>query len=93
MHSDPQQGLEHLAKLEKKILQTVERLQAARAEKEELLREKTHYRRRLIEQDQQLRSLLERVSRLEKERNGIKTRVHKMLEQVDTLAQAAAETD
>ncbi|HEY7679151.1 MAG TPA: hypothetical protein VIC04_01440 [Terriglobia bacterium] len=83
-----EEGLQHLANLEKKILRTVEQLHAARAEKEEWAREKNHVRRKLVEQDQLLRSLQERVARLEKERDGIKTRVHRMLEQVDSLAQA-----
>jgi len=72
---------------------TVELLQSARAEKEEWMREKTHVRRRLVEQDQLLRSLQERVARLEKERDSIKTRVHRMLEQVDSLTQAASDGD
>ena len=88
-----EEGLQHLAQLEKKILRTVELLQSARAEKEEWMREKTHVRRRLVEQDQLLRSLQERVARLEKERDSIKTRVHRMLEQVDSLTQAASDGD
>ena len=87
------EGLQHLGHLEKKILKTVELLQSARAEKEEWLREKVHVRRRLVEQDQLLRSLQERVARLEKERDSIKTRVHRMLEQVDSLTQAASDGD
>ena len=85
------EGLEQLAALEERIGRAVALLQSARAEKEELLKENVQGRRQLAEQDQLLRSLQERLRQFEKERDSVKTRVQKILDQVDTLAQAAAD--
>ena len=83
-----EEGLEHLLRLEEKIFRTMD---LVRKEKEELLRENALMRRRLADQDKMHRTLQERVVRLEKERDGVKTRVQKLLEQVDSLTQALPE--
>jgi len=86
-----EEGLEQLARLEQKIQRAIELLHSARAEKEELQGENAQLRRKLAEQDQSLRLLHEQLHRMEKDRDNIKTRVQKILEQVDTLTQAAAD--
>jgi len=87
------EGVEQLGLLEEKILRAVELLQAARSEKEELAREISQMRRKLAEQEHGVRVMQEQLNRFEKERAGIKTRVQKILDQVDALTQAATDTD
>jgi len=65
-------GLESLAKLEARILETVAQLRAARQEKEQAQTE--------------TRTLREEVVRLRGERRQILERVEKLLAQIDTLA-------
>jgi hypothetical protein len=55
-----------------------------RAERDEL-------RRRLTDQERELRALREKAHHWEKERSGVKSRVEKVLEQVEVLTQAAAD--
>ena len=86
-----EEGLEHLLRLEEKIFRTIDLLQSARKGKEELLKEIAHLRRRLEDHDKVHRTLQERVVRLEKERESVKARVQKLLEQVDSLTQAVPE--
>ena len=86
-----EEGLEQLAQLEEKILRAVELLRAVRAEKEDLAQANSELRRKLSARDQEARILEDRVSRFEKERDTVKARVQKILDQVDTLTQAAAD--
>lgn len=86
-----EEGLEQLGRLEEKIFRTIDLLQAARAEKEEWRRENTQLRRQLVEQDQLLRTLQQRVARLEKEREGVRVRVQKLIEQADSFTPAGSE--
>ena len=84
-------GMEQLLHLEEKIHQTINHLRVLRGEKEELLRDNARLQRELEEQ-QQLRSALEeRLSRLEKERETVRSRVQRLLEQVDSLTNAKLE--
>ena len=85
------EGMEQLLSLEEKIHQTIDHLRVLRGEKEELFRDNARLRRELEEQ-QQLRSALEeRLSRLEKERETVRSRVQRLLEQVDSLTNAKLE--
>ena len=79
-------GVEELAQLEDKIRKAVGLLESARSERDEL-------RRRLADQDRQMRTLHEQIRRLEKERSNVKGRVEKVLEQVEVLTRAAADAD
>jgi chromosome segregation ATPase len=79
-------GASELTQLEQKIRKAVEMLESARSEREEL-------RRRIADQDRQLRVLREQAHRWEKERAGVRSRVEKVLEQVEILTQAAADGD
>jgi FtsZ-binding cell division protein ZapB len=85
------EGLEQLDQLEAKIERAVEFLESVRTEKKQLQEENLHLRRKLAEQDRNQRILQERLNQLEKERDTVKLRVQRVLEQVDTLAQAAAD--
>ena len=85
------EGLEQLLSLEEKIHQTIHLLKTTRTEKEELLRENTRLRSELDEQALTVRALEDRVGRLEKEREVVRARVQRLLEQVDSLTTARAE--
>jgi hypothetical protein len=84
-------GLEQLLSLEEKIEQTIQLLKATRAEKDEALRENEQLRQRLEEQARTARALEDRVARLEKERETVRTRVQRLVEQVDAVTAVRAE--
>ena len=88
-----EEGLEQLELLEEKIERAIELLQAARAEKEALKEENAQIRRQLAERDKNVRILQEQLYRFQKERENVQARVQKILEQVDTLMQAAADAE
>ena len=90
---ETEEGLEQLKLLEEKITRAVELLQSARSGKEDLLRENGQLRRRLAEQERNFRVLQEQVNRFAKERESVKTRVQKILDQVDALTQAATDAE
>ena len=85
------EGLEELLSLEEKIHQTIHLLKTTRTEKEELLRENARLRSELEEQGRTVQALEDRVGRLEKEREAVRARVQRLLEQVDSLTTARAE--
>ncbi len=88
---DVEQGLERLVQLEQKVQRAVALLQSERSERETLVQENTHFRRKLTQQDQSVRPLQERMARLEKERDRIKAQLEKLLAQVDSLLEAGLE--
>lgn len=79
-------GLEQLSILEEKINQTIDLLRSTRADKEELRRENDSLRRECEQQSQTIQKLEDRLERLEKERDTVRGRVQKLLEQVDSLS-------
>ena len=85
------EGLEELLSLEEKIHQTIQLLKTTRTEKEELARENARLRSNLEEQARTARALEDRVGRLEKEREAVRARVQRLLEQVDSLTATRAE--
>ena len=85
------EGLEELLSLEEKINQTIQLLKTTRTEKEELARENARLRSNLEEQARTARALEDRVGRLEKEREAVRARVQRLLEQVDSLTATRAE--
>jgi FtsZ-binding cell division protein ZapB len=87
------EGLEQFEQLEDKIRKAVERFESAQGEKESLRKENAEVRRKLAEQEHLLRALREQLHRFEKERAGVKSRVEKVLEQVEILTQAATDSD
>jgi len=82
----PDEGLEALGNLEKKILLALSQLKKARAEKEEMRGEKSDLQRRISDQDQQLRDLRTRLARLEGERETVRSRVERLIAQVDSIS-------
>ena len=87
----PAEGLEELLSLEEKINQTIQLLKTTRTEKEELARENSRLRSELEAQARTARALEDRVGRLEKEREAVRARVQRLLEQVDSLTATPAE--
>lgn len=84
-------GLEQLLSLEEKIQQTIELLRTTRAEKEDLQQENDRLRQELEEQTKRARTLEERAGKLEKEREAVRARVQRLVEQVDAATAARAE--
>lgn len=84
-------GLEQLLSLEGKIQQTIELLKATRAEKEDLQKENAQLRKSLEEQTTAARAHEERAGKLEKEREAVRARVQRLVEQVDAVTAARAE--
>ena len=79
-------GLEQLLNLEEKINQTIDLLKVTRAEKEELYRENARLRRERDQQDEHVHKLEDQLGRLEKERNAVRGRIQKLIQQVDALS-------
>ncbi len=78
-------SLEQLLSLEEKINHTIDLLRSTRAEKQELLNENASLQRECEQQGQAIQKLQDRLGRLEKERDTVRGRVQKLLEQVDSL--------
>ena len=78
-------GLEQLLALEEKINQTIDLLRSTRAEKEELLRENVRLRREWEQQNEAIQKLEDRLGHIEKERETVRGRIQRLLEQVDSL--------
>ena len=85
------EGLEELLSLEEKIHETIHLLKTTRTEKEELARENARLRSELEAQARTARALEDRVGRFEKEREAVRARVQRLLEQVDSLTATPAE--
>ena len=85
------EGLEQLLSLEEKIHQIIDLLHSTRTEKEEALQENARLRRELEEQNRATRALEDRIGHLEKEREMVRGRVQRLLEQVEALTSAKAE--
>ena len=86
-----EESTEQLDQLEEKILRAIELLQTARSEKEQLLKENSQLRKSLSEKEHQLRLAEEQARRLEKDRDVVRSRVEKVLGQVDELMRAATD--
>jgi len=85
------EGLEQLLALEEKINQTIGLLKSTRAEKEELLRENVQLRREWEQQNEAIQKLEDRLGHLEKERETVRGRIQRLLEQVDSLTREKSE--
>jgi chromosome segregation ATPase len=80
-------GLESLARLEERILETVEQLRASRREKAELEKAAALLRERLAQSEQRAKELAAEVESSRVERRQIGARVQKLLAQIDLLSQ------
>jgi FtsZ-binding cell division protein ZapB len=84
-------GLDQLQSLEEKITQTIEALRSTRAEKTELLQETARLRRERELQHETIERLEARLGRMEKEKDTVRVRLQKLLDQVDTLTRERPE--
>jgi chromosome segregation ATPase len=75
--------------LEEKIYRTIEMYKAARAAQVTAERDSQRLRQQLEEREEQMVTLKREAVQLKKEREEIRGRVEKMLEQIDSLAQAS----
>lgn len=76
--------------LEEKIYRTIERYKSARQAQIAAEREAQRLRQQLDERDDQLIALRREAVQLKKEREEIRGRVEKMLEQIDSIAEERA---
>jgi FtsZ-binding cell division protein ZapB len=78
-------GLEQLLNLEEKVNRTIDLLRSTKAEKEELARENTRLQRECEQKDKAIEKLEDHLGRLEQERDAVRGRLQRLLEQVDSL--------
>lgn len=71
--------------LEKKVLRTIELLKTARAAQATAERDASRLREQLNERDEEVDSMRAELIALRKEREEVRTRVEKMLTQIDSL--------
>jgi len=76
--------------LEDKIYRTIEMYKAARKAQEAAERDAQRVRLQLEERDEQLVTLRREAVQLKKEREAIRGRVEKMLEQIESIAEERA---
>jgi chromosome segregation ATPase len=74
--------------LEEKIYRTIEQLKAAREAKAAAERTTARLRQQLEERAEQFESLRQEVVTLRRDREEVRTRVEKMLKQIDALTAA-----
>jgi len=74
--------------LEEKIYRTIELLKAARDAKSHAERDVSRIRQQLEEREEETDSLRAELVTLRKEREEVRTRVEKMLKQIDALTSA-----
>lgn len=77
--------------LEEKVYRTIELLKTARDAKAAAERDAARLRQQLEEREEQLDSLRAEMVGLRKEREEVRTRVEKMLKQIDALTAAESE--
>jgi chromosome segregation ATPase len=77
--------------LEEKIYRTIEQLKAAKEARATAERTIERLRQQVSERDEQIQSMRNDVVSLRKEREEVRTRVEKMLKQIDALNSAESE--
>ena len=77
--SETDEGLEALGSLEKKIALTIAQLKQLREENSGL-------GRRVADQDVQLKELRGRLARMESDRVNVKSRVQRLIQEVDSIS-------
>jgi predicted nucleic acid-binding Zn-ribbon protein len=75
--------------LEQKIYRTIEMYKSARQAQATAERDAQRTRQQLEEREEQVLALKRETVQLRKEREEIRSRVEKMLEQIDTIAEAS----
>ncbi len=84
------EGLEQLLALEEKINETIDLLRTTRAQKEELAEENLRLRREWERQNETIHKLEDHLECFEKERDTVRSRIQRLLEQVDSLTKEKA---
>ena len=84
------EGLEQLLALEEKINETIDLLRTTRAEKGELAEENLRLRHEWERQNETIQKLEDHLERFEKERDAVRGRIQRLLEQVDSLTKEKA---
>ncbi|MBV9610180.1 MAG: hypothetical protein JO187_11535 [Acidobacteria bacterium] len=77
--------------LEEKIYRTIEQLKAAREARATAERTIERLRQQVSERDEQIQTIRTDVVSLRKEREEVRTRIEKMLKQIDALTSAESE--
>ena len=80
-----EEGLESLARLEDRILETVEQLRAARRERAEAQNDAASLHQQLAASEKRVRELTAEVESLRAERRRIAERLEKLLARIDLL--------
>lgn len=78
-------GLEQLESLEEKIIKTIDLLRATKAECTRLTRENARLQIQCEDREEAVLKLEGKLARLDKERDTVKVRLQRLLDQVDTL--------
>jgi chromosome segregation ATPase len=81
------EGLGALAKLEERILETVEQLRSTRREKADAERESAALREQIAQSEQHTRKLTSELDSLRAERRQIGDRLERLLKQLDAMGQ------
>ena len=76
--------------LEEKVYRTIEMYKAAREAQGIAERDIKRVREQLEEREEEIEGLRREMVRLRKDREEVKSRVEKMLQQIDTIAEEAA---
>jgi chromosome segregation ATPase len=72
--------------LEEKVLRTIELLKSAREGKAAVERDATRLREQLNEREEEVETMRQELVGLRREREDVRSRVEKMLNQIETLA-------
>ncbi len=82
---EPEISADDFQSLEQKVYQTIELLKTAREQRGAAERDLHRVRQQLEEREEEFDSLRREVIALRKEREEVRTRVEKMLEQIEAL--------
>ena len=85
VEAPPQATAADFQALEKKVLRTIELLKAAREAQATAERDANRLRQQLAEREEEFESQRAEVIAMRKERDEVRTRVEKMLTQIDSL--------
>ena len=80
------EGFEALEKLEKKVSLAIAQIKSLRAENSKLRAENSDLERRVSDQNLQLKDLRGKFARVESDRANVKSRVQRLIEEVDAIS-------
>ena len=88
---DGDEGFEALDKLEKRVSLAITEIKSLRAENTKLRDENSDLERRVSDQNLQLKDLRGKFARLESDRANVKSRVQRLIEEVDAISANGSE--